>query len=500
MKRSPLRRIALALAILLVSVSAVHAKLAVARWTLLTEEERHQLSRAEKFVEQNNFKAALPEYELFIQLYSKSEVASYAQYMVAECTRKNGQVNNAINEFKTVIDYFPESIDATNAQFSIGLCQTQTGNQERAVIAFEKVVALNPKLEVAGLARDELCQIYWRLNQRDKWQVHMEYLATGEYASATTLKNTSQRRLTTHLLSQKKIPEAYELVAKIQKKHPLAVFADWTHDALRQSHLTNIYGAEAVKAIPAIAAQAVAWIEKRAPEDTDPPEKITYDQWIARILSGAGEIDKATEKYAALYKKRPNDDPLITEYAQHLRTHGKRAEARLVYHDLRDAYVADREIAETYGEENNWKSCAEAYQKMLTKYADKSSFIQWRLGEVLQRSGRYPEAIAAFQQSQRDPEAIFRVSECQSALKQFDGAIQSLVGIANFFRSAAPEAQYRIAGQQALKGDKEAAIQTLKNVCRVHLNTTWAGQAHQDLSLKYGIDVTLGGAAKKKDE
>ena len=112
----------------------------------------------------------------------------------------------------------------------------------------------------------------------------------------------------------------------------------------------------------------------------------------------------------------------------------------MVYQGLRDAYIADREVAETYAEENNWKSCAEAYQKMLSTHADKSALIHWRLGEVLQRSGRYVEAIASYQQSQRDPGSIFRVSEYQSSLKQFDAAIQSLVGIVNFFRSMAPEA------------------------------------------------------------
>ena len=47
---------------------------------------------------------------------------------------------------------------------------------------------------------------------------------------------------------------------------------------------------------------------------------------------------------------------------------------------------------------------------------------------------------------------------------------------------------------------REAAIRTLKTVCKVHLNTSWAGRAHQDLTLTYGVDVTLGGAAKKEEK
>ena len=76
------------------------AKLAPDRWTRLTEEERHQLTRAERYVEQKNWKSARSEYELFLQLHTKSETASYAQLMFAECTRQLGQINTAINEFR----------------------------------------------------------------------------------------------------------------------------------------------------------------------------------------------------------------------------------------------------------------------------------------------------------------------------------------------------------------------------------------------------------------
>ena len=70
----------------------------------------------------------------------------------------------------------------------------------------------------------------------------------------------------------------------------------------------------------------------------------------------------------------------------------------------------------------------------------------------------------------------------------------------NFFKEAAPRAQHHMAGIYAAKGDKEAAIRTLKTVWKVHLTTPWAGRAHQDLSSIYGVNVTLGGAAKKDEK
>ena len=65
--QNSLRALAALAALFLTAISA-HAKLAAERWTRLTEEERHQLTRAERYVEQSNYKSALAEYELFLQL------------------------------------------------------------------------------------------------------------------------------------------------------------------------------------------------------------------------------------------------------------------------------------------------------------------------------------------------------------------------------------------------------------------------------------------------
>ena len=489
---------------LLMSALTANAKLAPERWMRVTEEERHQLIRAERYFDHKEFKSALAEYELFLQLYAKSEVASYAQFMFAECTRQLGQVNTAINEFRTVIDYFPDSIDAAAAQYSIGVCLNQGGDAEQAAKAFEKVVEKWPKEDFGALARNELCAIYFRIGQIDKWLPHMQYLATGEYKDTQNLRNLAQQRLVMHWIEEHNPAEGFALVSQAKKKDPLIVFAFWAARAMQPmqgpqaQNIQTLYGEKGKKALPVIASETVAFIEKQPA--ADPAQKSLVDHWCARIFANAGVTDKATERFATLLKAHPEDDVLRSEYASHLRDSRKFGEARLVFHEMKDAYTADREIAETYLAENDAKSCVEAYQAMLGKHADKVGEIQWRLGEVLQKNGRYQEAIAAYQQSNRDPAELLRTAECQASLKQYTAAIQTLVGVINFFKDAAPEAQYRIADYQAAKGDKDAAIRTLKTVCKVYLSTPWAGRAHQDLSLKYGVDVTLGGAAKKDDK
>ena len=372
------------------------------------------------------------------------------------------------------------------------------GDAEEAVKAFEKVIAKWPTNDFGAFARSEVCKIYWRLGKPEKWSPHMEYLATGDYIDPQNLRAASQHRYLMHLLMSGKTADGYALVDKVRKKDALVTFASWTADAMHNHHIPTFYGEKGTKARGTVAADAVAFIEKQPTADA--AQKASLEHWCARIFAYAGETAKATERFAALTKKNPDSDEIRGEYAAYLRTSGKRGEARLVYRELKDQYVADREIAETYGEETNWKSCVEAYQAMLTKHPKQSDAIQWRLGEVLNRIGKYQEAIACYNQANREPQSLFRIADCQGALKQHDAAIQTLVGVLNFFKSSAAEAQYRIAGHYAAKGDKEAAIRTLKTVCKVHLNTSWAGQAHQDLSQKYGIDVTLGGAAKKEEK
>ena len=365
---------------------------------------------------------------------------------------------------------------------------------------FEKVIAKWPKEDFGAQARNEACTIYWRLGQTEKWAAHMDYLATGEYKDSQNLRQLSQRRFVMHRLTEKKIAEAYALVTPGKAKDPLVTFAEWTAEDFKPENIPTIYGDKGKKALPAIAADAVAFIEKQAPQMADPSQKTAVPPLCARIYARGGVADKAKERYTALIKESPDNDTIRKEYGDLLRETGARADARLVYHELKNQYAGDTEIAETYGEENNWKSAAEPYQTMLGKYADKAGIIQWRLGEALEREGKLQEAIAAFQQSQREPQSLFRIAECQGTMKQHDAAIQTLVGVLNFFKPSAAEAQYRMSAHYAAKGDKEAAINSLKTVCKVYLSSPWAGKAHQDLAQLYGVDVTLGGAAKKNEK
>ena len=83
-------------------------------WKKLREVERYQMQVAEKYWREQNFKAALAEYEKFMTLYEKSEGAPFAQLKWSLCQCQLKKQNTAIKEgFQSVIDYWPDSDQAT---------------------------------------------------------------------------------------------------------------------------------------------------------------------------------------------------------------------------------------------------------------------------------------------------------------------------------------------------------------------------------------------------
>jgi TolA-binding protein len=475
------------------------AKLAPERWGRLTEEERHQMTRAERYIEQANHKSGLAEYELFLQLYPRSEVSSYAQYMFAECTRRLGKIHTAIGEFRNVLDYFPDSADAGPAQYAIALCHTQTGDSEKALKAFEAVVEKWPKADFGALARSEAAAIHLRIGKTDKWLAHTEFLATGEYTDPQNLRLLAIRRLASHRILENHIAEAFELLEGRTKKNKTApmVLAEVATESLRAFKNSGAPPEKITSVSHKVSEAVAAFLDKLVQAEPDTSARAPLEIAIARFLVSVGSKDQALQRLQVSLKRSPDNERLRLEVAETLRAKGDFNAARLAYRELKDTYRADQEIAGTYVDEKNLPAAIDFYKKMLNSHAEHVSEIQWALGDILQRSGKYADAIAAFTASQKEPLALFRIAECQGGQKNHEAAVQTLTSVMNFFKSQAPEAHYRIAAHQAAKGDKEAAIRTLKSVCRVHLNTTWAGKAHQDLSLTYGIDVTQGGAAKQ---
>src|SRR5438128_10509699 len=135
-------------------------ELALDRWKLLRETERHQLKVAEKYYLEHQYKIALGEYEKFVTLYEKSEGTSFAQLKWAICQIHLKKLNTAISDgFQTVIDYWPESPEAPNAAFYIGRCQKEMGEVKKAKKSYQQVVSKYPDSLAAVYALYDLIDI-----------------------------------------------------------------------------------------------------------------------------------------------------------------------------------------------------------------------------------------------------------------------------------------------------------------------------------------------------
>lgn len=486
--------------LLLASSFRAEAVLPAQRWGQLTEEERYALKQAEMFFAKKDYKAAKSAYEHYLQLYGKSTGASYALLMFAECTRQLGQVNSAAKEFRDVMDYYPDSPEAIDALYSVGVCFTQSGDADAAAAAFEKVNDTFPKTTAATRARWKLVSIYWGLKKPLKSLDHLRFLAEQPYTDVEQIRSSALQRYTWQLLYENKFAEAYELAVKNQGKDAAVHIAAESWNTMQHHYIHPIYGDAGLDKRRSIAIGIASFLDLKLAETKDHPGFKSINLYVARNFSAVGTNELAGKRYESLLTKYPDDDGIKFEFADFLLGIGKGTQARHYYQQTKDTYTGDARVAESFHREGNNKEAVARYRAMIERYPKNSAGLNWRLAEICNHAGMLPDAIAAYQQSQREPESLFRVSQCQTSLKQYDTALQTLITIMNFFPDRAAEALFRSGKVQETKGDKNAAINSYKKVCKNFLTTHWAGQAHQVLAREYGIEVTLGGAAKKKDE
>ena len=114
----------------------------------------------------------------------------------------------------------------------------------------------------------------------------------------------------------------------------------------------------------------------------------------------------------------------------------------------------------------------------------------WIKAELLQASGKFPEAIAAYQAADNPPQNLWRIVDCYLALKQRDQALQQLHEIENFFQDQAPEAALRIA--HLFQDDRQKNITLLRGVLTKYPKSGQSSTAYQELRAM-GVPIRKGG-------
>lgn len=102
-------------------------------------------------------------------------------------------------------------------------------------------------------------------------------------------------------------------------------------------------------------------------------------------------------------------------------------------------------------------------------------------GNLLQWSGKYEEAIKAYQQSESPPQTLFWTAECLAKLGKLEPAVSQLREVENFFKDQAPAAALAVAYLYRDAGIKEKYVRSLRGVLKKYPKSGESSQAHQRL-------------------
>jgi len=112
----------------------------------------------------------------------------------------------------------------------------------------------------------------------------------------------------------------------------------------------------------------------------------------------------------------------------------------------------------------------------------------WIKAELLQYSGKFPEAISTYQSADNPPQNLWRIVDCQLAMKQHDQALKQLREIENFFQDQAPAAALKIA--YLYREDRKQFIALLRGVLKKYPKSSQSSTAHLELE---ALGVNIGG-------
>jgi len=102
-------------------------------------------------------------------------------------------------------------------------------------------------------------------------------------------------------------------------------------------------------------------------------------------------------------------------------------------------------------------------------------------GNLLQWSGKYEEAIKAYQQADSPPQTLFWTAECLAKLGRLEPAVSQLREVENFFKDRAAQASLAVAYLYRDAGIKEKYVRSLRGVLKKYPKSGESSQAHQRL-------------------
>jgi len=111
-------------------------------------------------------------------------------------------------------------------------------------------------------------------------------------------------------------------------------------------------------------------------------------------------------------------------------------------------------------------------------------------GNLLQWSGKYDDAIKAYQMADSPPQTLFWTAECLVKLGKLEPAVAQLREIENFFKDRAPEAALLVANCYRDAGIGEKHVRALRGILKKYPKSGQSSEAHQRLE---AMGLPIGG-------
>jgi len=512
-------------------------EMALDRWAKLREAERYQMQIAEKYFHEQNWKAALGEYEKFLTLYEMSEGASFAQLKWSLCQIHLKKQNTAIKDgFQSCIDYWPDSPEAVTSAYLIGRTYKDIGEVKKAKKAYDDLTKKHPTHFAAAMAMSDVIDIA-EVEGNDPLRVDMWKKLTFDFerkGQAAPICVKAAQQYASFSFYKADFGEAIRAIETTYKAEQLPYHV-WY---FAHQPISTLTGDEKSKAKgEKLADQTAGYVREKCSTDVTTPEKKSGSrtQWlyIADVQAASRRPEKVREAYDAILKQFGADDEILGRFANWLKTQSKYEEARTEYakfqnkiegtsqiaYSFRQERKTDQavaayqrnvgadtenapkwhgEIAQTYREANKWKEAIAVYEELTksdTKNADK---WMWLMGITHRDAGQYKEAIGVMRQCNNFPANYQEMAACHRHLKQFNEAVILYGQIVAGSPATAPWALLQIGHTHEQAGDKDKAISAYQQVCKKFPTDSHASQAHAHLQTKYKINVTLGGAKDEK--
>ena len=124
-----------------------------------TEDPESFYLRGRDLYANEDFAAALTEFDRYLALYPNAVNAGNAQYWKAHCYFKLNQFEQAIDGFQILEERFPDNQYVPIAMHNEAVAFSRLGQNDRAIATFERLIELYPNDVTADMARDKLEQL-----------------------------------------------------------------------------------------------------------------------------------------------------------------------------------------------------------------------------------------------------------------------------------------------------------------------------------------------------